>query len=191
MRGKTDPYSTMTGRAKPFSGIHGMDTLWTPWRSTYMTAKKEKGGCIFCEALGRADDENTLVVYRGEHCFVILNRYPYTSGHLMVAPNTHVSRLTAISEEAAQEMMRLVRTAETAIERAYTPDGFNLGMNLGEAAGAGIEQHIHMHVLPRWRGDANFMTSIGSTRIIPEDLSETYRKLSAEFRGLRNGAGEE
>lgn len=158
-----------------------MDTLWTPWRSTYMKAKKEKGRCVFCDAAARSDDEETLIVHRAEHCFVILNRYPYTSGHLMVAPYSHVSRLTHISEEASAEMMRLVRQSEIAIERAYSPDGLNVGMNLGEAAGAGIEQHIHMHVLPRWRGDANFITSIGNARVIPEDLSTTYRKLSEQF----------
>ncbi len=168
-----------------------MDTLWTPWRSTYMKAKKEKGRCIFCDAVESSDDAETLIVHRAAYCFVILNRYPYTSGHLMVAPYSHVSRLTAIPDEAAQEMMRLVRRAETAIERAYCPDGLNLGMNLGEAAGAGIEQHIHMHVLPRWRGDANFMTSIGAVRIIPEDLRKTYQKLCSEFWGLQDGDGEE
>ena len=159
-----------------------MDTLWTPWRSTYMKAKKEKSRCVFCDAIARDDDRETLIIHRAKHCFVILNRYPYTSGHLMVAPYVHVSRLTATGDEVSAEMMRLVRRAETAIESAYSPDGINLGMNLGEAAGAGIEQHIHMHVLPRWRGDANFMTSIGSTRIIPEDLGVTYDRLAAQFK---------
>lgn len=161
-----------------------MDTLWTPWRSTYMNAKKAPGHCVFCDAVARKDDEETLVVHRAEHCFVILNRYPYTSGHVMVAPYVHVSRLTAISDKAATEMMTLVRQAESAIEAIYIPDGLNLGMNLGEAAGAGIEQHIHMHVLPRWRGDANFMTTVGQTRIMPEDLATTYRKMAAHFADL-------
>lgn len=158
-----------------------MDRLWTPWRSTYMKAKKEPGRCVFCDAAARNDDRETLILHRAEYCFVILNRYPYTSGHLMVAPYQHVSRLTAISEAAAAEMMRLTRRAETAIERAYQPDGLNLGMNLGEAAGAGIEEHIHMHVLPRWRGDANFMTTVSEARVIPEDLDTTYGKLSEQF----------
>jgi ATP adenylyltransferase len=155
--------------------------LWTPWRSTYIREKRDKTTCIFCEAASSSDDESNLVVYRGNNCFVILNRYPYTSGHLMIAPFQHVSRLSALDGAAAGEMIELTQFAETAIQAAYNPQGINLGMNLGEAAGAGIEQHIHMHVLPRWMGDANFMTSVGETRIIPESLSETYRKLRAAF----------
>jgi ATP adenylyltransferase len=158
-----------------------MTYLWTPWRATYMQAKKEKSRCIFCEAAEGSADEETLVVYRGELSFVILNRYPYTSGHLMIAPYIHVSRLTDVSEATSDEIMRLTRTAEAVIEGAYRPDGLNLGMNLGEAAGAGIEQHIHMHVLPRWAGDANFMTSVASTRIIPESLDDTYAKIKEGF----------
>ena len=167
-----------------------MDTLWTPWRSTYMKAKQETRRCIFCAAVEREDDDQTLIVHRAHYCFVILNRYPYTSGHLMVAPYDHVARLTSISDEAAQEMMRLVRWSETVLQRAYSPDGLNLGMNLGEAAGAGIEEHIHMHVLPRWRGDANFMTAVGHARIIPEELSVTYEKVRAEFVALMEAAQE-
>jgi ATP adenylyltransferase len=161
-----------------------MEYLWTPWRSTYMKEKKDKAKCIFCEAAASAQDAQNLVVYRGESCFVLLNRYPYTSGHLMIAPYRHVSRLTAVDEATTAEMMRFVRLAETALQEAYSPDGLNLGMNLGEAAGAGIEQHIHMHVLPRWKGDANFMTSVGETRIIPEMLEETYRKVHEAFGRL-------
>ena len=154
-----------------------MEYLWTPWRSTYMKEKKDKTKCIFCEATAGVEDAENLVVHRGQFCFVILNRYPYTSGHLMVAPYRHVSRLTAVDEATTAEMMQLVREAETVLQETYSPDGLNLGMNLGEAAGAGIEQHIHMHVLPRWKGDANFMTSVGATRIIPEALEDTYRKV--------------
>jgi ATP adenylyltransferase len=147
-----------------------------------MREKKDKSRCIFCDAGAdpSADREN-LVVFRGASSFVILNRYPYTSGHLMIAPYAHVARLAGMSDEAALELTGLARRAEQVLEQAYHPDGLNLGMNLGEAAGAGIEQHIHMHVLPRWKGDANFMTSIGNTRIIPEDLEETYNKLRAGF----------
>lgn len=165
-----------------------MDTLWTPWRSTYLKAKQDKRQCIFCAAAARTDDEVTLVVHRARHCFVILNRYPYTSGHVMVAPYEHVSRLTAISDEASQEMMQLMRWSEKAIERAYSPDGLNMGLNLGQAAGAGIEEHIHMHVLPRWRGDANFMTSVAHARVIPEDLSVTHSKMTAVFAALAQEA---
>ncbi len=158
-----------------------MDHLWTPWRSTYMKEKKDKSVCIFCHAVQSDNDRETLVVHRAQHCFVILNRYPYTSGHVMVAPYQHVSRLTAISEEASAEMMRLARVCETTLEECYRPDGLNLGMNLGEAAGAGIEQHIHLHVLPRWKGDANFMTTVGETRIIPEALDVTYERMARAF----------
>lgn len=159
-----------------------MTHLWTPWRSTYLHMKKAKGVCIFCEAAAGNDDASTLVAFRGSHSFVILNRFPYTSGHLMVAPYEHVSRLSMVSGATAEEIMTLTRRSETVIESIYRPDGLNLGMNLGEAAGAGIEQHIHMHVLPRWSGDANFITSVGATRIIPEALEETYAKISKGFR---------
>lgn len=162
-----------------------MDHLWTPWRSTYMEAKKAPGECVFCAAFRTVeDDEARLVIHRGESCFVILNRYPYTSGHLMIVPNGHVSRLSASTPESSGEMMSLARDAERILENVYKPDGINIGMNLGAAAGAGIQQHIHLHVLPRWFGDANFITSIGDTRIIPESLDETYAKLRGEFAKL-------
>ncbi|MFL6447189.1 MAG: HIT family protein [Bryobacteraceae bacterium] len=162
-----------------------MNYLWTPWRSTYMKQTRVSRGCIFCDAAAGSEDQKSLVVYRGQHCFVILNRYPYTSGHLMVAPYAHVSRLSQVDEGTAEEMMRLTRFSESALGEVYSPDGINLGMNMGEAAGAGIEQHIHMHILPRWKGDANFMTSVGQTRIIPEMLTETWDKLHRVFQTLR------
>jgi ATP adenylyltransferase len=159
-----------------------MDHLWTPWRSTYMEAKKEPGACIFCDAARDPSmDEQTLVVFRGQLCFVILNRYPYTSGHLMIVPYEHVARLNETSRKASGEMMDLARRAEQVLERAYRPDGLNMGLNIGTAAGAGIAQHVHLHMLPRWSGDANFMTTVGQARIIPEALEETYRKLRAGF----------
>jgi ATP adenylyltransferase len=147
-----------------------------------MKENRKAGGCIFCEAAASHDDQTSLVVHRGQHCFVILNRYPYTSGHLMVAPYQHVSRLSHLDGTSSAELMSLTRFAETALTTVYSPDGINLGMNMGEAAGAGIEQHIHMHVLPRWKGDANFMTSVSQTRVIPEVLSDTWNKLVAVFR---------
>lgn len=158
-----------------------MEHLWTPWRSTYMKANRSASACIFCAAAASTDDAANLVVYRAARVFVMLNRYPYTSGHLMIAPYEHVSRLGGAAEETTQEMMFVARRAERYLEDAYRPDGLNLGMNLGEAAGAGIEQHIHMHVLPRWKGDANFMTTVADTRIVPEPLEETYAKLRAKF----------
>lgn len=162
-----------------------MDYLWTPWRSTYMEAKKIESACIFCVAAQNpANDLKTLVVHRGEHCFIILNRYPYTSGHLMIVPYAHVSKLTAGSSVSTSEMMELARQAEQVLEALYHPEGLNMGMNFGAAAGAGITQHIHLHMLPRWSGDANFMTTVSNTRIIPEALSDTYEKVSRAFAEL-------
>jgi ATP adenylyltransferase len=158
-----------------------MEYLWTPWRSTYMKAKQDLSRCIFCAALASDRDEENLVVYRGQHSFIILNRYPYTSGHLMIAPHAHVSRLNDASIDALTEITLLTQRAEEVIGEAYHPDGMNLGMNLGRAAGAGIAEHIHMHMLPRWSGDANFMTSVAGTRIIPESLEETYSKIKQGF----------
>jgi ATP adenylyltransferase len=157
-----------------------MQHLWTPWRSTYMKAKKE-GRCVFCEALASEQDEQELIVHRGRHSFVILNRYPYTSGHLMIAPYAHVSRLNDATLDALNEITSLAQRAEEILAEAYHPDGMNLGMNLGRAAGAGIAEHIHMHMLPRWNGDANFMTSVAGTRIIPESLEESYSKIKQGF----------
>ena len=156
--------------------------LWTPWRSKYIQGDRKESGCIFCRAAENADhDAETLVVLRGERNFVILNRYPYTNGHVMIAPYQHVSRMAQVSSEVTAEMMQLARQAENVLQAVYHPNGLNLGMNLGEAAGAGIEQHIHLHVLPRWIGDANFMTTIGATRVLPETLDETFLKLRAAF----------
>jgi ATP adenylyltransferase len=159
-----------------------MEHLWTPWRSTYVNETRDRAGCVFCHAGGSTRDEEALVVHRSGLNFVILNRYPYTNGHLMIAPYLHISRLQQMEDGAAEEMMRLARLAERIIEETYRPQGINIGMNLGAAAGAGIEQHIHLHVLPRWFADANFMTSVCDTRIIPEELAITFSKLSQAFR---------
>ena len=156
-----------------------MDRLWNPWRFQYVTKEKQPAGCIFCDLPREGRDEENLIVYRGSFNYIILNRYPYTTGHLMVVPFQHTDSLQGIDEAAAQEMFALVRTADAKLRQVYRPKGMNLGMNLGEAAGAGIAEHIHMHVLPRWIGDANFLTVIGETRILPEELAETYRKLKA------------
>jgi ATP adenylyltransferase len=160
-----------------------MDHLWTPWRSTYIKSAKTEG-CIFCIAAAATEDEELLVVHRAEMNFVILNRYPYTNGHLMIAPYQHASRLNALDETVTAEMMRLGRLAEHVLETVYKPHGLNFGLNLGEAAGAGIEQHLHLHALPRWKGDANFMTTVAETRIIPETLEDSYRKISGGFKSL-------
>ena len=131
------------------------------------------------------NDEQNLIVHRGKHNFVVLNRFPYTSGHIMVVPFAHESRLNAIDEASACELMRLVQTAEGHLRSIYRPDGLNVGMNIGESAGAGIAGHIHMHVLPRWTGDSNFMTTVGETRVLPEELSVTLKRLSEAFATVR------
>lgn len=133
------------------------------------------------------DDEATLIVYRGEHNFVVLNRFPYTSGHLMIVPYRHTPELSGITDDAAGELMALTRASEQHIRRLYRPDGLNLGMNLGEAAGAGIAGHIHMHVLPRWAGDANFMTTVAQTRVLPEELSVTWQRFKEAFAARNSG----
>ena len=154
-----------------------MDRLWTPWRYSYISAAREASGCIFCEKAAADRDEDNLIVHRAARNFIILNAFPYTNGHVMVAPYEHVPLLEQAREETLAEMMLLTRHAQGVLYRVYRPDGLNLGMNLGEVAGAGVAGHIHMHVLPRWVGDANFMTPIAETRVLPEELSETYRKL--------------
>jgi len=138
--------------------------------------------CIFCAAQKNpADDENNFVLHRGAHNLVILNLYPYITGHLMIAPFAHVGELDSAPKEVTDEMMDLAKHCETALRDAYHPDGFNLGMNLGRAGGAGIADHIHLHIMPRWAGDTNFMTTVGETRVLPEDLSTTYQKVREKF----------
>ncbi len=155
-----------------------MDYLWTPWRYRYMAeAAGKQSGCIFCSALEKNDDAETLIVFRGAKNFIILNRYPYTSGHVMIVSYAHVPDLQSCDPETLAEMMLLAQRAEGALVAAYKPDGFNLGMNLGRSAGAGVAGHVHLHVVPRWIGDTNFMTAVGETRVEPEDLRTTYEKL--------------
>ncbi len=158
-----------------------MDYLWTPWRYTYVASVDKAESCVFCQLLNLGDDEKAFIVYRGQWNFVILNAFPYTSGHSMVVPYQHVDRLNSLAENAAAEMMELTRRLESAFLELYRPEGVNLGMNIGKAAGAGIAGHIHMHVLPRWVADANFMTVVGETRVLPESLEETYRRLQSVF----------
>jgi ATP adenylyltransferase len=158
-----------------------MDYLWTPWRYQYVTQAEDAGVCVFCAATQSADDARTLVVRRGAHNLVILNRYPYCSGHVMVVPYRHAATLAELDDEALIELVRLARECEKHLRAVYRPDGMNLGMNLGKSAGAGIAGHLHLHVLPRWTGDTNFMTVVGETRVVPEALEVTWEKLRAEF----------
>jgi ATP adenylyltransferase len=156
-----------------------VDYLWSPWRYPYMEQvnKETQPECIFCEALARNDDATALIVHRGKKAFVILNRFPYTSGHVMIVPYAHVATLELCDAGALQELMQLAQRVEKALVANYKPDGMNLGMNLGKAAGAGVAGHIHLHALPRWFGDTNFLTVTGETRVHPEDLRMTYDKM--------------
>ncbi len=158
-----------------------MDYLFTPWRYAFVSSAHAASDCLFCELPKVQNDEKTLIVHRDKHCFVILNAYPYTTGHVMVVPYQHVDQLQRLSSEAAQEMMELTRKLEGILRELYHPEGLNLGMNLGKAAGAGIAGHIHMHVLPRWTADASFISVIGETRILPEELATTYKRIRAKF----------
>ena len=154
-----------------------MDYLWTPWRYRYVTEARNTTGCVFCDLPKANKDEETLIVLRAENNFVILNRYPYTAGHIMVVPYTHTADFVGLDAATTAEMMMLAQRVQAALAAVYRPDGFNLGMNLGRSAGAGIAEHLHLHLLPRWNGDTNFMTTVGETRMEPEDLSTTYSKL--------------
>jgi ATP adenylyltransferase len=154
-----------------------MDYLWTPWRYAYVTAAGKIADCIFCELPKLNDDPKARIVHRGQHCFVILNSYPYTPGHVMVVPFAHLDQLQSLPLEASHEMMDLSQRMERVLRTLYGPDGINLGMNIGKAAGAGVAGHIHMHVLPRWVADANFMSVAGETRILPESLEMTYERI--------------
>lgn len=190
-----------------------MDYLWTPWRYAYVTgagratrqgipeelaAYAGDSGCVFCNMIAAVDhatahgmdreraERAALIVQRAEHNYICLNRYPYTSGHIMVVPYEHQSSLAALSAPAAREMMELARQAERALGKVYSPDGFNFGLNLGKAAGAGVAGHLHLHALPRWLGDTNFMTATGETRVLPEDLAITWERVRDAFAsGMR------
>ena len=156
-----------------------MDHLWSPWRYRYVSTAKPTSECIFCEKSKEDQDERNLILHRGTHNFILLNLFPYTSGHLMIAPYAHVPTLEEAETSIVMEMMLLTRLAQKNLRTVYHAPGFNIGMNIGSSAGAGIAGHIHMHVLPRWAGDVNFMTTVGETRVIPEDVAETYRKLAS------------
>ena len=158
-----------------------MDFLWTPWRYAYVVSSNKSPACPFCEAFQRSDDRNTGVMYRAQHCFIIINTFPYTSGHVMIVPNQHLDELIKLPRETAQEMMVLAQRMEGVLREVYQPDGINLGINVGKAAGAGVAGHIHMHVLPRWVADSNFMTVVGETRMLPESLETTYDRLKAKL----------
>ena len=163
-----------------------MEHLWSPWRLAYITGVNPATGCVFCAAQTEAEAD-ALMVFRGRTCFVILNLFPYNNGHLMVIPNRHVATLAATTAEERRELIELTATAETALTEAYAPHGLNVGMNLGRPAGAGILDHVHMHVVPRWNGDTNFMAVVGKTRVLAETLPDTAAKLRPIFERLAGG----
>lgn len=162
----------------------GLTVLFAPWRMEYVSRDGSAAGCVFCTAA--KGDEDSLWVMQGATCFALLNRYPYTSGHLMVAPRRHVADLSALDTGELAELMETARRLVEVLRDVYEPHGFNLGMNLGEAAGAGIADHLHLHVVPRWRGDTNAMTTTGTVRVIPEDLAETRLRIRRALEAPRD-----
>lgn len=156
-----------------------MERLWAPWRMQYIASASAgpPAECIFCRFPAETDDEANHVLQRGEHAFIVLNAYPYSNGHLMIAPYRHTANLDDLEDAEMLEMMALVRRSVNLLKRAYRPEGFNIGVNLGRTAGAGIADHVHMHVVPRWNGDTNFMAVVGDVRVIPESLESVYRRL--------------
>ena len=164
-----------------------MDYLWTPWRYAYITSAAKSTAseqCIFCE-LAKLPDADAKIVHRAEHCYVILNSFPYTSGHVMVVPFAHLDELQKLPQAAANEMMALTQKMENVLRNVYSPDGINLGMNIGRAAGAGVAGHVHMHMLPRWAGDTNFMTVTGESRVLPEALEVTYERIRTALKAAK------
>ena len=159
-----------------------MNHIWSPWRMKYIenTEKKEEG-CVFCNAHAKEDDTTTLIAFRGQLTFVILNLYPYTSGHLLVVPFEHVATLEELDQSTRAEMMELTSQCTTVLRKIYHPQGFNVGANIGEAAGAGVPGHVHIHIVPRWGADTNFMTVLGETRVLPESLEDTYKRVREGF----------
>jgi ATP adenylyltransferase len=178
--GTFQPPDSVTERSSATLPV--MDYLWTPWRYAYVSTAEKATGCVFCEAAAGNDDKRTRIVYRGRRCFIILNTYPYTPGHVMIVPYSHLDELRKLPPESADEMIQLSQRMESVLRELYHPDGINLGMNIGKAAGAGIAGHIHMHVLPRWVADANFVSVVCETRILPETLDDTWKKMTAALR---------
>jgi ATP adenylyltransferase len=165
-----------------------METLFTPWRFAYISAARQDTGCFLCEAAAAPDDPERLVIHTAARHLVILNRHPYSNGHLMVAPRAHLASPLAAPPEAQAELWPVVLLAQRVLEEAYAPDGLNMGLNLGLAAGAGVPDHFHLHLVPRWQGDTNFMSAVANTRLVPEDLTQTRDRLRPLF--ARRAAGD-
>jgi len=163
-----------------------MDVLWAPWRMEYILQNDKPDDCIFCVRRGEDVDEleRRLILYTGEFSMVMMNRYPYNNGHLLVAPMKHTGVLDDLEQEELKDLMKVTRSVINILKEVMSPEGFNVGINLGLVAGAGVEEHLHIHIVPRWNGDTNFMAALGQTRVIPEHLLETYRKLRPHFMAL-------
>jgi len=161
-----------------------MEILWAPWRMEYVAAGNEEGECIFCPGNDRSHDEERLILYVGDRSVILMNRFPYINGHLLVAPVRHVSSLDALTDGEKLDLITMVERAVRILTKAMNPGGFNVGLNLGRIAGAGVEDHIHFHVVPRWSGDTNYMTVIGDVRVIPEHIRATYKKLLPLFHDV-------
>jgi ATP adenylyltransferase len=160
---------------------HPMNHIWSPWRMEYIEHSNKDDACIFCNAQAKEDGAENLIAFRGERAYVILNRYPYTSGHLMVVPFAHQPNLEELDAEIRAEMMELTTQCMTVLRKIYHPQGFNVGANIGEAAGAGVQSHVHIHIVPRWAGDTNFMSAVAETRVLPESLPATYERVKGAF----------
>lgn len=158
-----------------------MEHLWAPWRMEYLTGEQKVDGCLFCVKFGEARDEENLILCRGETCFVIMNRYPYNNGHLMVVPIRHIGEISGLATVEQVELLALAGHCTMVMTTVMHAEGFNIGMNLGKVAGAGVADHLHLHIVPRWKGDTNFMPVLVETRVISEALSETYKKLKKVF----------
>ena len=155
--------------------------LWAPWRMEYIENAQKQGGCIFCVTVGEKDDRKNLIVHRSQKAFVILNRYPYNNGHIMVVPYAHIAELSGLSEGERSDLMHLLARSQKILKKALRPHGFNIGMNLGRIAGAGVEDHLHFHLVPRWNGDTNFMPVTGCAKVVSESLDRTWEHLRDAF----------
>jgi ATP adenylyltransferase len=158
-----------------------MNHIWSPWRMKYIENNEKQEGCVFCKAQTKEDNAANLIAFRGQHAFVILNLYPYTSGHLMVVPFEHVATLEELNPATRAEIMELTSQCMSVLRKIYNPQAFNMGANIGEAAGAGVPGHVHIHIVPRWGGDTNFMSTLAETRILPESIEDTYKRVSKGF----------
>ena len=167
-----------------------MDVLWAPWRMEYILSDKNEQTCIFCPGEDRSRDEERLILHVGEKSMVIMNRYPYNNGHLLVAPVRHVGSLDLLDPQETLDLMMTVQQCIDILKTVMQPEGFNVGLNLGRVAGAGVEEHLHFHIVPRWNGDTNYMTVLGEVRVIPEHLRQTYNRLREKFRALIDKGGE-